>query len=244
MGLTIQYSLRSTTPSAAEARKLVEQLRQRATELPFKRVGDILDLSGAACDFDQRPRDDRHRWLLIQANQPVEVDHYPYNVAPTRLIAFSTSPGEGSEPAKFGLCQYPVTVPGHPDHGVKEVKTGLPSGWFWRSFCKTQYASNPNTGDVENFLRCHLSVIRLLDYAGELGIIHEVSDEGGYWEGRDVQALVKEVGEWNSMIAGFVGEMKDLLGGQDVKSEITKFPNFEHLEAEGRSDERREEPSE
>lgn len=237
MGLTIHYSLHSASQSADEPRRLVERLRQRALNLSFKRVGEMLDLTGEACDFEQRPREDRHRWLLIQAKQLVAVDHYPYHVAPSRLIAFSTSPGDGSEPANFGLCQYPSTVAGHPNHGVKEVKTGLPSGWFWRSFCKTQYASNPTTGDVENFLRCHLSVIRLLDYARELGIIHEVVDEGGYWENRDIQALVKEVGEWNAMIAGFVGEMKDWVGGPDVQSEITKFPNFEHLEAEGRADE-------
>ena len=40
------------------------------------------------------------------------------------------------------------------------------------------------------------------------------------------------------MIAGFVGGMKDLLGGQGVQSEITQFPNFEHLEAERRREER------
>lgn len=38
-------------------------------------------------------------------------------------------------------------------------------------------------------------------------------------------------------VAGFIGQMKDLIGGQEVRSEITKFPNFEHLEAEGRADE-------
>lgn len=48
-----------------------------------------------------------------------------------------------------------------------------------------------------------------------------------------MQALVKEVGEWNSMIAGFVGGMKDLIGAQGIESQITKFPTFEHLEAEG-----------
>src|SRR5207248_6808050 len=107
---------------------------------------------------------------------------------------------------------------------------------YWRSFCKTQYASNPSTGDVENFLRCHLSVIRLLDHAQHLGMLHEVCDEGGYWERRDVQALVKEVGEWNAAIASFVGGFKDLIGDRDVQAEITKFPNFEHLEAEGRAE--------
>jgi hypothetical protein len=240
MGLTIQYSLRSTTRSADEARRLVETLRQRALDLPFKHVGDVLDLSGADCDYEQQEKGQPNRWLLIQANQPIERDSYMYHVAPTRLIAFDTSPGEGSEPANFGLCRYPRTVAGHPSHGVQKVNTGLPSGWFWRSFCKTQYASNPSTGDTENFLRCHLSVIRLLDVAKELGILHSVSDEGGYWEKRDVRLLVEEVGHWNAAIAGFVGGMKDLLGGADVQSEITRFPNFEHLEAEGRSDQNEE----
>ena len=112
----------------------------------------------------------------------------------------------------------------------------MPSGWSWQSFCKTQYASNPAIGDIETFLTCHLVLIRLLDEAKALNILSEVSDEGGYWINRDVKALVEEVGQWNAMIAGFVGGMKDLIGGAaDVRSEITKFPNYEHLEADGRA---------
>ena len=44
------------------------------------------------------------------------------------------------------------------------------------------------------------------------------------------------------MIAGFVGTMNDMLGdaGREVESEITEFPNYEHLEAKGRADEDRE----
>ena len=41
-----------------------------------------------------------------------------------------------------------------------------------------QYASNPDCGGVENFLRCHLAVVKLLDHAATLGILKEVSDEG------------------------------------------------------------------
>jgi hypothetical protein len=63
----------------------------------------------------------------------------------------------------------------------------LANRWSWRSFCKTQYASNPQLGGVQGFLRCHLSVIRLLDAAQELGILGEVNDEGGYWERRDAR---------------------------------------------------------
>jgi hypothetical protein len=78
-------------------------------------------------------------------------------------------------------------------------------------------------------------VIALLDFAKSLGIIEGVSDEGSYWETRDVEALAREVGSWNEMIAGFAGQLKDALGA-NVVSEIAKFPNFEPLEARGRRD--------
>ncbi len=59
------------------------------------------------------------------------------------------------------------------------------------------------------------------------------SDEGDYWEKRDIKALAQEVGEWNEHIAGLVGKMKDMFGG-NFEAPITEFPDFEHLEAKGR----------
>lgn len=148
MGLTIHYSLRSATRYIDDARPLVERLRQRALDLPFQRVSDLIDLAGDACDYERRDRDDPHRWLLIQANQPIGRDGYVYHVAPTRLFAFTTSPGDGSEPANFGLCRYPRSIVGRDG---RKVRTGLPSGWHWSSFCKTQYASNPDLGGMQSF---------------------------------------------------------------------------------------------
>ena len=55
------------------------------------------------------------------------------------------------------------------------------------------------------FLRAHLSVCRLLDHAKELGILKEVSDEGDFFEKRDIPALVSTVGDWNAFIAAGVG---------------------------------------
>ncbi len=46
--------------------------------------------------------------------------------------------------------------------------------------------------------------------------------------------LANEVGEWNSMLAGLVGQLKDQFGS-DFIAPITEFPDFEHLEADGRS---------
>ena len=241
MGLTIHYGLRSTTRSPKQAREQITRLRGRALDLPFEQVDDIVEFSGSECDFENCEQDSPHRWLLIQAGQyierPAERGSYSYKVAPTHLIAFETLPGNGCEAANFGLCRYPSHIeiddPERPWQ-QQRLRTGL-SGWSWSSFCKTQYASNPECGGVQHFLRCHLSVISMLDHARSLGILEDVSDEGGFWEGRDVQALAQEVGNWNNMIAGFAGQIKDWFGDQFV-AEITDFPDFEHLKAKGRTE--------
>ena len=225
MGLTIHYSLQAKTSSPQKARQLVDQLRQKGLDLPFKEVEQIVEISGDTADLDKLDRDDPNRWLLIQTGRYVERDGRHYRVTPTQVIAFSTDPGEGSEQANFGLAVYPKTI----EVEGKKVRTGL-DDWSWSSFCKTQYASNPECGGVENFLRCHLAIVKLLDHAKELGILKEVSDEGDYWEKRDIKALAQEVGDWNTMIAGWAGRFKDAFG-DGVVSEIAKFPNFEHLEA-------------
>jgi hypothetical protein len=77
-----------------------------------------------------------------------------------------------------------------------------------------------------------LTLIALLDQAKELGYLAEVSDEGHFWEKREVEALVKEIGSWNEMIAAFGGKLKDVVGG-GIQAPITEFPDFEKLEAAG-----------
>ena len=236
MGLTIHYHLRSSARSPKTARELVARLRSRALDLPFEQVDDIIELSGSECHYQQYDRDHPSRWLLIQAGQFVEDPQYQgrsYDVPPQHVIAFSTWPGQGCEEANFGLCRYPAAIEVElPRCGRKRrIPTRL-HGWHWGSFCKTQYASNPECGGLRNFLRCHLAVIAMLDHARSLGILDHVSDEGGFWEKRDVEALAQEVGQWNEMLAGLAGRLKDLAGDQ-VLAEIAKFPDFEHLEAKG-----------
>ena len=63
----------------------------------------------------------------------------------------------------------------------RKIKTGLGSGWRYSSFCKTQYASDPQCGGIPNFVRCHLCVIHLLDRIGQLRTMKvETTDEGKY----------------------------------------------------------------
>ncbi|MBM4072145.1 MAG: hypothetical protein FJ271_24945 [Planctomycetes bacterium] len=235
MGLTIHYSLATTITKVEDIRTLVKSLQQSARDLPFKEVDDVVEFQGEEADFSNFSTDDPKRWLKVQAGQYVSDPgnkERSYSVNPLHIVAFSTWPGEGCEEANFGLCRYPATI----DSRGRRIKTGL-TGWRWRSFCKTQYASDPQCGGVANFLRCHLCVIRFLDLVRSSGLVKvEVSDEGNYWEHRDLKKLGSEVGEWNEMIAAVSGILKDdaTAHGISLESAIAAFPNFEHLEAKGR----------
>lgn len=226
MGLTIHYSFQANVQEASAARQLVDQLHLKALDLPFQSVGEVIELSGDPANFNNADRKDPNFWLLLQSSRFIKRGENYLNIPPLHLIAFSVQPGDGSEPANFGLARYPAS--GVFDEG--EFETGL-VGWSWASFCKTQYASNPKHGGTDNFLQCHTALVALLDHTKSLGVLSDVRDEGGYWQKRDVDALAKEVGDWNKTIAGKVGKAKDE-HGQGVESAIGKFPNFEHLEAD------------
>ena len=53
MGRTIHYQL-ATTGGEADARKLLQQLRQAALDLPFQHIGEIVELRGVPRDWKRR----------------------------------------------------------------------------------------------------------------------------------------------------------------------------------------------
>lgn len=238
MGLSIGYRFHAPASGIRDARRLIDCLHQRACTLPFSQVTDVFDLRGDACDDEAYEFDDVRRWLAISAISylPDPFDReVMIPVLPKHLVAFLAIVGDGSEPAPFALARYPGVVEIRTSRKTRQRRrTGL-TGWRGGGNCKTQYASNPRYGGAENFLRCHLAVIQMLDYAQDLGILEQVSDEGEYWEQRDRRALVSTVTHWNEMVAGVAGQLKDMLGS-GLRAEITAYPNFEHLEARGRQD--------
>jgi hypothetical protein len=217
------------TPSNARVLPIAPPfvLRSRALDLTFEQVDDLIELPGEACQYERYPKGHPHRWLVIQAGQFVDDprrEGYSYSVAPTRVIAFSTRPGEGCEPANFGLCRYPGVIerddPLRPGRR-RRIRTGL-AGWSWKSFCKTQYASREDCGGVPHFLRCHLAVVKMLDTAKSLGLLGGVHDEGDFWEKRDVEALARRVGEWNETIAEQVAGLRQWFGGEVLAASDAK----------------------
>ena len=140
MGLTIHYKLQANTGSAKQARQLLEQLRQKALDLPFKEIGEIIELDGDSADFNKLDKEDENRWLLIQAGQYIERDQRHFKVTPQRLIAFPTWPGEGTEQANFGLATYPKTI----EAEGKKIRTDL-GDWSWGSvFARRNTQAIPN----------------------------------------------------------------------------------------------------
>ena len=135
-------------------------------------------------------------------------------VPPTEGWLCHVVPGDGSESVTLGLCRY----------------KGL-AGWRLRDFCKTQYAARHGW---EHFLACHRMVVRLLRKAEELGLQVEVTDEGELWETGSEEQLRHKLGNYDRLVAGFTGVLKDALGGAAIVAPIVADARFERLEAEGR----------
>jgi len=227
VGLTIHYSLKTSLTVPEQVTKLVRSMREFALDLPLHKVSEVVELDGS----DESDQDGQMHWLRIQSAAYVAGQ----SVDPLRGFAFSTMPGQGCESANFGFCTYPSSVKPEPGSGKKRAIATKLEGWRWSSFCKTQYASDPKYGGIENFLRCHLSIVKMLDFAKQTGLVEvKVSDEGHYWENRDLQRLAREVGQWNELIAGVVGLLRPVLQEHGkVTAPITAFQSFEHLEAKG-----------
>lgn len=243
MGLTIYYSFASDVESDEEAANLLELLHQKALSLKFVEVSspewvgreEVVELKEEV----ERVQFGGPAFFLGQAScmakDPALLEslgeHGYHSVEPDCFHHFHVFPGQGCETAPFGLARMPEAT----QRDGETWQTGL-QRWGWQSFCKTQYASNAKFGGADHFMRCHLGLIELLDYADELGILDRVGDDSGYWEHRDAAKLHKSVEEMNRIVASFTGAFKDAMGTKagTVIAPITDFPDFEHLEADGR----------
>ena len=223
MSLAISYSLNLNHATVSQAREMIISLHKLASNLPFIQIGEIVELEGNECLFQEA--EDPHLAFKVCALTPEElVNNLLNNVAETsccHLIGFNTLPGQGCNQTSFGLAT-------HQSSGQKK-------DWFWKTSCKTQYANNPEYGGIENFLKCHLLMIKMLESATQLDMLVEVTDPSGYWQERDPEKLIKSINEETFMLAAIMGTLKDSLTEKDYKvlSPIFEFPNFEYLEAKG-----------
>lgn len=225
MGLALRWALRLA--AGADPAPALAELREAALDLPFARVtalsrgpGEIVAGDGTAPDW-LHPRSPTRR---LKWADPDDGRIRSSSVDGSEPIGFVAWPGDGCEEVHLTLARFPERYVS----GADSIQTGWdPTVWYGEGFTKTQYAS---TVSAEHFLRCHTSVVALLDSARELGILGSASDDGNYLESRDVRGLLDSVGRHNAIAAGLTGALMDQ--GWDGIAPIGSHPEFEHLEME------------
>lgn len=223
----IWYELRSDCGTLVRAERLVSDLHRIAQNLPFDHVSELGPVHSRA-----RGVDGAFATHSIELPRPTDEPSFRMlSFEPLEGTAFIAHPGGRCESASFGLARYPRYVDDECT-GLRHP-TGFGDEFYWHWGCKTQYAFRLGR---DHFLRCHLTLIELLDRANDMGIVARVTDAGGYWEGRSIEDLLRTSQEHDEMVAAVAGPIMDALsglGGQ-VVAPVAEDPRFEYLEAEGR----------
>ena len=230
MGLTISYRLRlPSATSQADVAERVEQLRSAAARLAFEKVGSLITLRAGQLLGDMDAHDPLELVFRLWATHASDQDDPETggfsDILPD-AVGFTVLPGAECEPAPFGVAWGPAR------DDDWNVLRALPWTWQFSSCCKTQYASIVSS---EHFVRCHTSIVALLDEAVKLGFDVIVYDEGDYWDSRDADTLLTHVEHMNRALAALGGAIHDALGeDHKVEAPIFGHPDFERLEAKAR----------
>lgn len=218
MGLAINYNV-DFEGSKNELIRSMEAFRNFCLDLPFAKIGKVISTEvtqehiDAFIEMQSRRADGGSgKYEPNVPEQPFEeveaiIDYIikqpcPLNkIEPASIVFFKLWAGEGCEQTTFPFKQ-------------KDIK------WACSSFTKTQYA-------IE-FVKCHLLVIRALEYLKDNGFTIDVFDEGKYWETKDLKVLAEQINRYTSLLSSFSDELKEFSQktGMTYKAEIDKCKNI------------------
>lgn len=204
MGLTIHYKTKFEGKEKEVQQKL-EKLRIIAVELGFKEVSQVclLDYSKHYDDFTENMKQAHNKDLEIDSYRWMKIQYREYDkkeLAKVKGFCFMAWFGEGCEATNIGLVS---------NDGIN---------WKGGAFTKTQYA--------KEFIKAHLSIIALLDGCKELGILETVSDEGNYWESRNLEELGESINSYSVLIGSISKILKEKFGQEKITAPIDETKNF------------------
>ena len=232
MGLAIHYRLEApSTQTEHQIRATLTRLWQIAATLPVQSQTDLVTLSARQIRSASQPladspwswpcvqaqrrrayRFDDQGWPQIVPDRASKPGDQMLFIHPTRLIGFSITPGDGCEAMNCFIATYPTTVR-VADHFGRERLLHLDP--FTRpsdtAFCTTRYACRAEYGGIANFLIAHLRVIAILDTARDLGFQVTAADDAGYWETRDISALISVIGSHDATFTKVEDVLKTLV---------------------------------
>ena len=220
MGLTIHYNI-SFKGSADQLLSKLQTIRNQCLDLPFEEVDEIEHLHYGKKEFqcyqdiEQRTRYPNNTPERMEKAQNLykamgidreiminyDVYHRQKRFSPVEAVKWGLWAGQGCEGSNFNFFK---------------KKTW----WKCHSFTKTQYA--------EQFVRCHLLVIKILDLFKEQGFTVQVNDEGNYWKTRDLKVLAKEINDYTTLLKTVFGNISKQAeqAGMIVEAPITECENY------------------
>jgi hypothetical protein len=202
MGLTCHYQF-SFKGTKRELLAILRKLREKFKTLPVGSVGEVLDLKRAHFEMGwgkyKGILQEEHRLgFMMSCMREFFVSKYPEEsdeawkerIAAIKKsgngVGFHVGVDEGCEPFTVILARY----------GNSDV-------WQGWGFTKTQYAAH--------FVDAHLAVVKMLDLCKEAGILASASDEGEFYETRDLAVLAKNINASTDLIRSITAGM-DALG--------------------------------
>lgn len=257
MGLTIHYEFACNTEKHKLEQKLKE-LRQKFMDLPVRKVHDIVNVTKCRQEFgygqyeDNRFFQNELGFTLQYAFEPLKRKRSKlhkiiegvggtinlHKLSNDEYRAYKTLDGEIKKADRNLQLKILSSGNGY----ISPVDVGKGCEWFdiqigrlgdskkWRGggFTKTQYA--------EDFVHCHLTVIKMLDLCKEAGILNKVNDEGNFWETRDLKILGNEINQYTYLLKTFFGTLKYVVEEPlTVESKIDKCENYLIVEDESNS---------
>lgn len=206
--------------------KALESVRQTCLDLPFKKVAKVtpkvltpshystfMDWQ-KACSYPNNSAENLHKrneamrelgfeiWELVAVPDEVHTKLMQHRGS-VNMVSFQILVGDGCESMELHFY---------------EIKK---NHWHCHEAVKTQYS--------EEFVPCHLRVITVLDLlAKEKDMSVAVTDEGEYWEKRDLSVLAKNVNEYTALLTGLSKVFKKATAGTNiqVEAEIDKSKNI------------------
>lgn len=198
MGITIHYDL-TFKGTSEQVREKLEILRKKVID---SGLALLITEMGEITEIDcSKVKDKPISWLYIQyVPFELKIKESPEELRKYKGFAIEFLVDEYSEQTNIGLVS----------------KDG--NNWIGSTFTKTQYA--------KDFVKAHLSVIKILDFCNEIGILKDVFDEGGYWDTRDINVLGDNINMSTIALEKLAEALRNVENNEFVISPIDEHKNF------------------
>lgn len=231
----------------AQARELVRAMHAVALSLPFEHVGEVREeewspVPGGNLDPDRKPGTppSEAEWERLRrrdlGNFGVTHDSHLSILFPLWTCGF-TIHANSCKAFGIGMGEHELeTTVEYEDEPWVTFPTGLGGKNAWCHWVETVYASLPQNGGWDNFVRQHMTILNLLERIEQLGISVAVRDDGRYWETANLDVLREELERDLRITAYACSYMRAFIGDDPEAAEqnpILLHPDFERLAEEG-----------